>query len=958
MNIRIRAILVIILTNLVIIMFSVSTGIIFVKTNMGLSMESDLTVMSNIADHFLSIELDYLKLKASGTAKSLEMYDETKWPEILSEQSLLYPEFIGMAVVDSSGELIASFGEMAANPNVITDYNIHQAFPPIDGITTMGRSNNAGGSGRNAFSSTVQTENGVVFYLAVPLPFSPDRILVATLPGNYFSLSLSNFVIWETGHIFMSDSDGFAIANPREHWVQNRFNYVQSAQTDSSYEKLAETVTRMTLGETGIGYYSVDGIPRVCSFRPVSRSEEGWSLGVVSPLPESPAKNTDRGLLIVAVISIVLNIIAAIIASNFIKKPFEKIETLIEEADAANKAKSIFLSTMSHEIRTPMNAILGVSEIQLQNESLDPPIREAFVKIFASGDLLLNIINDILDLSKIEAGKLELLIGEYEIASLISDTAQLNMMRIGSKHIKFDLDIDENIPSHLMGDELRIKQVLNNLLSNAFKYTKEGNVKFSIQVKPAAYGDSIYGGISDDTVTLIFTVSDTGQGMTKEQIGMIFDVYSQFNKKANRSIEGTGLGMSITHNLISLMKGNITIESELGKGSSFTVRLPQGLCDSRVLGNEVARNLEQFHMRSKDFIEKVKMPRDPMPYGSVLVVDDVDANIYVAKGLLSLYDIKIYSAKSGSSAIEKIKNGEKYDIIFMDHMMPEMDGIEATRHIRELGYTDPIIALSANAIAGQVDVFKRNGFDDFISKPIDLRHLNLLLNKYVRDKQPRAVIEEARKQAQQKKQKNDSSVTVQDESDSLLKGAEIPGIDVAKGIKRFDGNEQMYLDVLRAYAAGVNTMLGEIETVNEQTLDSYKIKVHGIKGTSYDIFAEQIAKEALELENAAKSGNYEFIKENNETFIKNARTLISHLEDLFISLDSEKQKPLKDKPNKKVLLKLISACKDFDMDDADEAMAELENYKYESDNDLIGWLRNCIDRMQFEQIVEKLNSYI
>ena len=382
MNIRGSIILVIVLTNLVIILFSVSTGIIFVKANMDLSIESDLTVMANIADHFLSVELDYLKLKAGGAAKSLEINDETEWPEILSEQSLLYPEFTGMAVIDSSGGLIAALGEMAANPDVISDYNIHQAFPSFFGRTTMGRTNNAGGPAKAVISSTVQTTNGAVFYMAVPLLSSHDRILVLTLPGMYFSQRLSNFVIWETGHVYMSDSEGFAIANPRINWIQNRFNYVQIAQTDKTFEKLAETVKRMTQGETGTGYYTVDGIPRVCAFRPVSGSEEGWSLGVVAPIPESPARNTDRGLLVVAAISIVLNIIAAIIASNFIKKPFEKIAVLKEEADAANKAKSIFLSTMSHEIRTPMNAILGISEIQLQKESLDSSVKEAFLKIF------------------------------------------------------------------------------------------------------------------------------------------------------------------------------------------------------------------------------------------------------------------------------------------------------------------------------------------------------------------------------------------------------------------------------------------------------------------------------------------------------------------------------------------------------------------------------------------------
>ena len=1024
MKIRRRAVIVIILTNLVIMIFSVSTGIIFVRANMDLSIESDLTVMANIADHFLSVEIDHLKLKARGTAKSLETYNETRWPEILSEQNLLYPEFTGMAVINSSERLIASFGEAAAKPDVINHYGIHQAFPRVyDGAAT-GRPGSSSGPGRNVITSTCQTDNGVVFYMAVPLQFSHDKILVLTLPGTYFSQRLSNFIIWETGHIFMSDSEGFAIANIRDYWIQNRFNYIQAAETDNSYTKLAEAVTRMTLGETGKAYYSVGGIPRVCAFRPVSGSEEGWSIGVVAPLPESPGKNTDRGLLMVAVISIFLNIIAAIIASNFIRKPFDHIAILKEEADAANKAKSTFLSIMSHEISTPMNAILGVSEIQLQKESLDPSVKEAFEKIFTSGDLLLSIINDILDLSKIEAGKLELLTGEYEVASMINDTTQLNMMRIGSKLIKFELDIDENIPAHLLGDELRIKQIYNNLLSNAFKYTEEGTVKLSVYTED---------GINKNEVILVTTVKDSGQGMTSDQVSRIFDEYSQFNQKANRLKEGTGLGMSITHNLISLMNGSIQIESEPGKGSEFIVRLPQGKLDSGILGSKVSGNLEQFNMRSRAFSDKLKMMRDPMPYGNILVVDDVEANIYVAKGLLALYDIEIDSANSGVTAINKIKSGKVYDVIFMDHMMPEMDGVEATKHIRETGYTAPIIALTANAIEGQEKEFIQKGFDDFISKPVDLRHLNLLLNKYVRDKQPHEVVEEARRQKKEKKDvrivktevdtsllescikdtsdaliilesvgqetgvkenllqkynaaigklhavleglrtkhyedsamlqdtEDESSQQTDDDGDEpelLLEGVEIPGLDIARGVQRFDGNEQSYIDVLHAYVGGVSSMLEKIETVTEDSLADYIIMVHGIKGTSFDIFAEQTAKEALELEKAGKAGDLEFIKEHHISFMENTRNFIYRIEELLSSLDQKSQKPLKDKPDKKILSELMEACSDYDMGEADKAMAELEKYKYESDDDLIGWLRNCIDRMQFEEIVERLSDLL
>ncbi|MDR0502962.1 MAG: response regulator [Treponema sp.] len=641
-------------------------------------------------------------------------------------------------------------------------------------------------------------------------------------------------------------------------------------------------------------------------------------------------------------------------------------------AVAANKAKSTFLSTMSHEIRTPMNAIIGITEIQLRHEDLSENVMDAFEKIYNSGDMLMSIINDILDLSKIEAGKLDLMEKNYEFASMISDTAHLNMMKIGSKRIEFEMDVDKNIPFNLLGDELRVKQILNNILSNAFKYTASGKVTMSVALdnkNTNAAAEEASG-----KITLVFTISDTGQGMTKEQIEKLYDEYARFNQEANRATEGTGLGMNITRNLIDMMNGKIHVESEVGKGTVFNIYLPQGKVDSAVIGSEMAENLSKFRMHNRSYLKNIQISLEPMPYGRILIVDDIDTNIYVAKGLMLPYELKeIDSANSGIEAIKKIKEGNVYDVVFMDHMMPGMDGIETVKHMREAGYKEPIVALTANAVGGQAEIFIQNNFNDFISKPIDMRQLNVIMNTYVRDKQPQEVIDEVHRQMQLKQnaQKKDKPAagkyTVQvaeqiaqqnaeqSAPDSLLFGVEIPGMDVAKGLKRFDGNEKVYLDVLRSYAAGVSSMLDKIETFSGETLADYVIKVHGIKGTSFDVFAEQVAKEAKDLEEAGKSGDLEFIKANHSSFMESARNLVFGIEEMLKNLDLESRKPLKDKPDIKILLKLINACKDFDMDGADEAIAELEEYKYESDNDLIHWLRDCIDRMQFEEIIEKLS---
>ena len=941
MNIRIRAILVIVFTNVIIILFSVFSGIRYVERNIDISVETDLIVMSNIADHFISSEIDNLKLKADRITETLERIGEINWQEFLTSQIDLYPEFIGIAVFDAGIGLMNAAGGSHAKLDVLNNKYVKNAF-----------------LGSKTISSTIQTGDGIVFFLAVPLSSANTilplhtRILVITLPGTYFAELLSPFVIWNTGHIFLSDADGFAISNPRENWMRERFNYITAAQTDKDFTELAATVTRMTRLESGTGYYSVYKIPRVCSFRPVSGSDEGWSLGVVAPLTESPVRDIDKGLMVVAIVSIILSVIAAIIASNFIKKPFERIEILKEDAEASNKAKTSFLSTMSHEIRTPMNAILGISEIQLQRDTIDPDTREAIEKIYSSGDILLGIINDILDLSKIEAGKLELLTARYEIASLISDAAQLNIMRIGSKPIEFELIINENIPALMLGDELRIKQILNNLLSNAFKYTAAGSVKLTIDAE---------NGRNDGEISLILIVKDTGQGMTKEQIEKLFDDYSRFNQEANRSTEGTGLGMGITRKLIQMMNGGIKIESEPGKGSTFIVRITQGKCDSPVLGGEMAENLRQFRTHSRAFMKRVQISREPMPYGRVLVVDDVEANIYVTKGLMAPYHLTVDSVNSGFAAIDKVKEGEVYDIIFMDHMMPGMDGIEAVKYIRDLGYTEPVVALTANAVAGQSDMFMKNDFDDFISKPIDIRQLNTILNKFVRDKQPQEVIDAARLQ-------NEADINSQQTTGYIISPAEkiksrllnnkINGLDIEKGLLLFDNDAEFYLKVIHAYIVSVRSSFDIIKNVNEENLTAYKISVHGIKGTSYGICAMKTGNDAALLEQAAASGDLGYIREHNTSFVENLEGFVLCIEEMLISIDADKYKPKKKKPDRDVMERLLAACNKYDMDGADAAMAEIEKYQYDSDGEIVSWLRENIDIVNFEDVAEKLKSFL
>ena len=573
------------------------------------------------------------------------------------------------------------------------------------------------------------------------------------------------------------------------------------------------------------------------------------------------------------------------------------------EAEAASRAKSAFLARVSHEIRTPMNAILGITEIQLQDEYLPPHIKEAFSEIYNSGDLLVSIINDILDLSKIEADKMELSIAKYETASLINDIAHINMMR-SSKFVEFELKVDENIPSKFLGDELRIKQILNNLLSNAYKYTEEGHVRLSVHSEVASPEDD----------TLVFCVSDTGQGMTEEQINTVFTTeYSRFNTDINRSVEGTGLGMNITWRLVKMMDGIITVESQPGKGTKFTVSLPQKRASSKVLGKELAEKLQNFRMSSSSQMKKAKIVREYMPYGKVLIVDDVYSNLYVAKGLMVPYGLAIDMATSGFEAIEKIKAGEEFDVIFMDHMMPKMDGVEATKIIRGLGYKNSIVALTANAITGQAKYFLENGFDEFISKPIDIRQLNAILNKLIRNKQPTEVIEAAHKQRQSELE------------ESLKSDASGPN-SVLQTVFLLDVKQSLPI---------LEDTLERIDIVSEDELRLFTISVHAMKSALANIGEASASKQALALELAGKEQNRSFIKTHAKPLIDAIRLIEARMQ-----LENDNSAPSKDiDENMEFLreqLQIISkACAAYDERPVNAALEALNKLSWKRETKIL-----------------------
>ena len=528
----------------------------------------------------------------------------------------------------------------------------------------------------------------------------------------------------------------------------------------------------------------------------------------------------------------------------------ERLRNAVIKEQEANQLKSQFLAHMSHEIRTPMNAILGITEIELHSESLSKETKESLGMIYESGNLLMGIINDILDLSKIESGKLEIMPAKYDIPSLINDTVQINRIRYESKPIEFSLDIDENTPLSLQGDALRLKQILNNILANAYKYTEKGNIKLSVSSKASS---------KDGEITLILQISDTGQGMTQDQLDKLYLEYTRFNLEVNIATEGSGLGMTITKRLLDLMGGEILVESEPGKGSTFTVYIPQKRVNELVCGAHLAEVIRNFRFQSAAVEQRRQTLREYMPYGSVLIVDDVKSNLYVAKGMLLPYGLKVDSANSGASAIEKVKDGNEYDIIFMDHMMPGMDGIEATKLLREMGYTRSIIALTANALVGHAETFLKNGFDSYIPKPIDSRELDNILISFIRDKKPPEVVEAAWQQrwVQQEDQKDEEPAA----SDYL----QAAGMDLSEIETDFLQDAENFMNILDKFRAKNGGF--DDGDFGEADLRDYEIAVHGMKSALAIINEAELSGFAYKLEQAATANNLDLIRSETSAFI-------------------------------------------------------------------------------------------
>ncbi len=527
----------------------------------------------------------------------------------------------------------------------------------------------------------------------------------------------------------------------------------------------------------------------------------------------------------------------------------------LERAKQADNAKSNFLANMSHEIRTPMNAIVGMSEFILRD--CDNPKAKYYASMIrSSAKTLLTIINDILDFSKIESGKMEIFNSYYRFTSLINDVYTMIKIRINEKPINLNVDIDPTIPDRQYGDEVRIKQILINLLGNAVKFTNSGSITIKVRPNIRNY---------DGDYRLLFEISDTGIGIKKEEINKIYDTFVQVDTKRNRLVRGTGLGLAITKRLIGMMGGKINVVSQYGKGSTFSFDI---LTKSDVV---LPIGLLHFDLEH-DCATETFRPSFSAPGASVLVVDDNELNIQVASGLLVPYYVNVDCASSGAEAMLKFSH-KHYDLVFMDHMMPVMDGVEAMNMIRKMPYGDttPMIALTANALKDAADEYRHLGFEDFLSKPIEPRRLDKILRTYLPEN---LIIENSNYisadlsspsvvYADALESENATGVSDLDHADPA-NDIDDGLIDVKQGLRYSMGKVDFYQKMLNIFASS-NHMKEINELFEAKNWTNYQIKVHALKGVALTIGAVGLSESAKSLEQAAKNNKIDFVMANHQS---------------------------------------------------------------------------------------------
>ncbi|MBQ8786690.1 MAG: response regulator [Oscillospiraceae bacterium] len=594
------------------------------------------------------------------------------------------------------------------------------------------------------------------------------------------------------------------------------------------------------------------------------------------------------------------------------------VEAKCDEAQNAAKAKSRFLAHMSHEIRTPINAVIGMNEMILR-ESKDNDILRYASETKNAADSLLGIINDILDIAKIEAGKITPIYVEYKPAKLIVEIYNMIRFKAEDKGLEFNVVADENIPCRLKGDDIRLKQIVVNLLTNAVKYTHKGSVTLEIKYM----GNGI----------LYFSVKDTGIGIKEEDIEQLFEAFARMDEGTNRKIEGTGLGLAITSSLLNMFGSKLDVASQYGVGSFFAFEISQEVINPTPMGKLDLHNIEYEH--------KTYTATFTAPSAKVLVVDDNEMNRKVFKNLLKKTRIDISEAASGMECVEKIKQ-VRYDIIFMDHMMPVMDGIQTLERVRNeeasICKDVPVIALTANALAGARDFYLEAGFDGFLSKPINPKKLEKLIYANLSSE----LTQEA------------------DPEENEEVNFEFPivnGVDWDYAKLHFESNSAL-IDTVRMFLRSLKSEADELELYfdsieNEGVIDSYRIKVHSMKSSAALIGIVNLAGMAMELENAARNGDTAPIKAIHPTFIARWLKYKELLSDFSGNNSAEKNADEHLNELDDIFSNIRNAAEMMDVDALDEMSQKLDEYRFEGEMaDKIEQIKTAIFNFEIDKLVD------
>ncbi len=548
-------------------------------------------------------------------------------------------------------------------------------------------------------------------------------------------------------------------------------------------------------------------------------------------------------LIIISIVLTFIDYIMYFTIENPDMKMINELNMAKRHAERANQAKTDFLSSMSHEIRTPLNAIVGFSDCILEEESLEKAKEDAKDIIMASQNLL-EIVNGILDISKIEANKMEIVETDYEPKKIFEDLTRLVSTRIGDKPIELKTNIAIDLPYKLHGDSGKLKQIITNILTNAVKYTEKGFINFVIACV-----------IEDNKVKLVMSVEDTGRGIKPEKMNSLFTKFERLDEDKNTTLEGTGLGLAITKKLVEMLGGKIVVQSVYGEGSKFTVYLQQ--------------DIVELHCTEKESINPIKLNSSEIYDFSnkrILVVDDNKINIKVASKLLEPYKVKVDTLESGFECIEKITQGEKYDLILMDDMMPKMTGVETFHKLKENNnFHTPTIALTANAIVGMREKYIAEGFSDYLAKPIEKDCLQQVLNKFL--------LTENTKTISKNNQKEDLEI-LEDDSSTDIKFLKEHGIDVEKGLELLEDIET-YKDTMDTFITGATLRLKQLASYKENSdMENYAILVHALKSDSKYLGFTKLAELSYEHELKSKEKDAPYIKEHFDELLQEGERII------------------------------------------------------------------------------------